>query len=139
MKLTEQNGQSQERICKLCSNFLPTKKHKFYCSESCRSKGVCGENNPNYKGGHISDSGYLKVRLPSHPRANSAGYVRKHILVAEDKYGFSIPETMVVHHSNGDKLDNRPENLELIESRSLHHKLHSKTTFKRNKLGQFIN
>ncbi|MBP2211063.1 hypothetical protein JOJ87_001407 [Rhodococcus ruber] len=33
--------------------------------------------------------------------------------MAEKKYGFPITQDYTVHHKNGDRTDNRPENLEL--------------------------
>jgi len=45
-----------------------------------------------------------------------------HRLVWEETKG-AIPDSMLVHHKNGDRLDNRVENLELI-TRAEHCKLH---------------
>jgi hypothetical protein len=54
------------------------------------------------------------VRIPEHPRASrNNGYVFEHILVAEEILGRHLHETETVHHRNGVKDDNRPENLEL--------------------------
>jgi superfamily II helicase len=57
---------------------------------------------------------YKKIK-----RKDGTTYDEHRILANADKLGFD----KVVHHKNGDKLDNRPENLE-IYSRSDHAKLH---------------
>ena len=46
-----------------------------------------------------------------------------HILLMEELLGRPLEENEVVHHINGDKTDNRPENLQVID-RAEHTKLH---------------
>ena len=49
--------------------------------------------------------------------------IGEHILVAEKKIGRRLHVNEVVHHINGNKLDNSPENLEVI-TRSEHATMH---------------
>ena len=55
----------------------------------------------------------------------------EHRLVAEQMVGRSLSDAEVVHHINGNKIDNRPENL-MILSQSEHMKIHASR--KRRKL-----
>jgi len=73
------------------------------------------EFNRNWKGGRTKHhAGYVMVRVPEHPRSpNNGGYVFEHILVMEDVLGRFLRPEESVHHLNGVRDDNRPENLEL--------------------------
>jgi hypothetical protein len=70
-----------------------------------------GEKHHNWKGGKMMRSGYVMLLRPDHPRANRDGYVLEHILVWEQAHGKPLPKGWIVHHLNGIKNDNRPQNL----------------------------
>ncbi len=71
-----------------------------------------GSKSPSWKGGRVTDKGYVYVYCPEHPRATKTRpYVGEHILVWEKANSRKLPDEWVVHHSNGIKDDNRPENL----------------------------
>lgn len=53
------------------------------------------------------------VRTPDHPFATGKKYVFEHRLVMEQVLGRYLRPDERIHHVNGVKNDNRPENLEL--------------------------
>lgn len=82
--------------------------------------GYKGEKSPNWKGGRqVTHEGYVKLRLPDHP-GNVCGYVLEHRLVMEQMIGRYLVRGEVVHHRNGKRDDNRPENLQLFSENSEH-------------------
>ena len=81
-----------------------------------RSEAKKGPKAANWNGGKRRTSkGYIQVLLPNHPRADSSGYVMEHIVVWENATGIPVPLCCCVHHLNGNKSDNRIENLCLME------------------------
>lgn len=72
-------------------------------------------------------NGYRLILEPDHARAMSSdnwqGYVYEHIVVAESALGRGLSEAEVVHHLDGDRANNRSDNL-LILDRGQHTKLH---------------
>lgn len=60
----------------------------------------------------VNARGYRLLFEPDHPLAMADGYVYEHRKVAWDA-GLLTDRSLVVHHRNGDRSDNRPENLEV--------------------------
>ena len=99
--------------CPLCQAYK--NRHSQVCL-ACYGKGMSGENNPNWKGGRSYNNGYVilrsKVGRPS--KGKGAFYRGEHIVVWEQIHGQSLPKGWVVHHLNGIRDDNRPENLKAM-------------------------
>lgn len=82
--------------------------------------------NGQWKGGRlIASNGYVLVRVgPSHHLADVRGYAYEHRIVAEKKLGRRLLPSEQVHHADGNKKNNEPDNLEVFRSIAEHRAHH---------------
>lgn len=83
-----------------------------------------GELNNNYKGGEYTTSGYRFRYQENYHIKRKKKYVRVHRLVWEDHYNVCLLPWIELDHINGDKLDNRIENLQPL-TKSEHARKHN--------------
>lgn len=105
--------------CPICGKPFDQRKdgRPVTCSKSCARRmdhvkrgGVA----TTWKGGvNKHAAGYLKELCKGHPASDRNGYVMQHRLVMERMLGRYLEPCERVHHKNGKRDDNRPENLEL--------------------------
>jgi len=96
------------------------KKHRESLNDSIKKRDYFGRKNPNWKSGFVMIKGYRYVYAPSHPNATKQGYVLEHRLIVEKNLSRLLKKNEIVHHINGDKLDNGFENLKIFSSVGKH-------------------
>lgn len=115
----------REIKCKQCGkvSIKYDREATMFCNRDCYM--AWKREHPNRKPykSEIIINNYAYIYKPGHLNAiKDKRYVAKHRLVAEEKIGRELNENEVAHHINGDTLDNRPENIEVLTV-SKHNKL----------------
>lgn len=106
------------KICELCgTKFYPAKKTSKYCSLDCKYNVY---QRKCYKSVSLKDLHQDEQEL-FRPMFGKKGSCSEHRYVMAKKVHRPLKTTEIVHHLNGNKRDNRIENLELLESKKKHH------------------
>lgn len=115
------------KICEYCKEEYVISvyhyKRSTYCTRTCFAQAQNGKghrrgpDHPAWRGGRQMSAGYVKLYSPDHPtvtaKPGNKRYVFEHRLVMEAHLGRYLTSEEKVHHINGDRADNRIENLEL--------------------------
>lgn len=129
------HGRERARVlvCKFCGRTFPARQKRYthYDPKACslkkckraafveghaiRTAKCSGELHYAWTKGERIQGGYNYVWMPNHPSlaGTKRKYVRKCRLVMEQVLGRPLQRYEEVHHINGIKTDDRPENLEL--------------------------
>lgn len=104
------------------------KEHNF-CSKKCMNEYVvkaglrAAANHPNWNGGNHYQDGYLFKRVAK------GSYRGEHRIIVEDVLGRELTNEEIIHHADGNKLNNSPDNLKVV-TRAEHIEIHRDCLYK---------
>lgn len=73
---------------------------------------------------YITKEGYRQVYRPNDPDARDNGYVPEHRYIARKNNKNKLDDSLVVHHRDGNKLNNKPSNLQILTPQE-HYRIHN--------------
>lgn len=110
--VSQRKADRAERPCETCGTlFRPFTARGRYCSRKCYGARTIGERKQDI-------DGYVRVRVPRGTIGTfQNGWMLEHRYVMQQSLGRPLTKHETVHHINGDKTDNRIENLQLRQGK----------------------
>lgn len=107
-----------EFVCLLCGKLFQAyqQQGRKYCSRACSNEGRGGPKSPNGSGS-VGRNGYRYIRANGRRRL-------EHRHVMEKVLGRPLLPNEIVHHKDGNRLNNSPSNLELKANQAEHMREH---------------
>jgi len=116
-KAQYKNEHKIQCVCYECNiNFTSYRNSKF-CSYKCRIKNQRGINAIGYKNGQTfsKQSGEIMVLIKSKNLYTREKYIARKRVVVQKIIGRTLHKSEIVIHLNGNKLDDKPENLYICD------------------------
>lgn len=92
-----------------------------YCDQKCKSEYQAKAAYERFKAGsygrYVKANGYVWISVPSLANNGKKGQVMEHRYVMQNAIGRPLLREETVHHKDGNRQNNRIENLELFSSR----------------------
>jgi hypothetical protein len=111
-------GKMYSYRCEICDKpYDCRRKWQRTCSNACAGQIRSGPANPHWKGGCVSRYGYRLICV-------NGKQVLEHRYLMEQHLGRSLERSEVIHHRDGNKLNNDLSNLELLPSNAAHKTRH---------------
>lgn len=108
-------------LCRYCNNVKSGEERRGKYESHNKGKKQEPKSVGNY---YINSSGYSEIWVGKHTTNNVGGYYREHRMMMELELCRELTSTEIIHHINGDKMDNWLDNLYLCEDDKHHRNVH---------------
>lgn len=116
----------KNKTCEICDKEFLVSPYRAesarFCSRSCKGVWIGKVRRAKAKP-RISTQGYYYILDKEYHRANKQGYAKVADIVAEKHFGVVLKKGQIVHHKDGNKLNDSPDNLEILET-TTHNNMH---------------
>lgn len=137
----EHCGKEYRRARKPSGFLVGSREGRRFCSTQCHYAWQRDQDQlphlPGFKSRHLRTDGYVDVRAVG-ARGNRGEWYFEHRAVMEREIGRELFDHETVHHRNGNRADNRVENLELWSSRhGAGQRVEEKISFSKSLLAEY--